>query len=66
MQKYRHPELDDASIDGLMKYFQIDSYAMLLEFLGPLSALELARDRVDALFEAGGAGEHLVKLKQGP
>ncbi|HEU4606061.1 MAG TPA: hypothetical protein VFS46_07475 [Nitrososphaera sp.] len=33
MQKYRHPELDDASVDGLIRYFQLDSYAELMKFL---------------------------------
>jgi len=33
LQKYRHPELDDASVDGLIRYFQLDSYAELVKFL---------------------------------
>jgi hypothetical protein len=66
LRKYPHPELDDATVDGLMKYFQIKSYPMLLKFLEPLMTLELAGNRVDALLEARGTGEHLVKFKQGP
>lgn len=33
MQKYSHPELDDASVEALMKYFQMDSYEDLMKFL---------------------------------
>jgi hypothetical protein len=31
--KYNHPELDDASVDSLMKYFHFESYSDLLHFL---------------------------------
>ena len=33
MQKYNHPELDDASVDGLIRYYRLDSYSELVQFL---------------------------------
>ncbi len=32
-RKYGDPEYDDKTIEALMRYFKIDSYAELLEFL---------------------------------
>jgi hypothetical protein len=37
-QKYHHPELDDASVEGLMKYFGFESYSELVQFLKPYDA----------------------------
>jgi hypothetical protein len=32
-RKYGHPDYSDGQVDGLMHYFQLDTYAELLYFL---------------------------------
>lgn len=35
-KRYGHPQYSDRQIDGLMRYFGIDTYKELVQFLGTM------------------------------